>query len=155
MATSTHYFSGKCRWAKLFKPDDKYAKYNIDVQLDEAQQKLYKTFKLKGPIKEDGFVTFRRKDTDGKPDVVGPEGQPITDLVGNDSEVTCKVSIYDYDNKFGKGQGARLEAVMVDKLVKYEKPEEGSKPSAEAKVENSAPPVSVPESTPARKRIPF
>lgn len=153
MATATHYFSGKCRWAKLFKPDDKYAKYNIDVQLDEKQQALYKTFKLKGPIKEDGFVTFRRKDTDGKPDVVGPEGQPIIDLVGNDSEVTVKVSIYDYDNKFGKGQGARMEAVMVDKLVKYEKPEEGAN-SERTPQAAAAPPASVPDSAP-RKRIPF
>lgn len=149
MAGTTHYLSGKCKWARLLKPDEKYNKYTIDVQLDEEQQKLYRSFKLKGPIKEGGYVTLPRKAADGRPEVVTPEGAPVTDLIGNDSEVTCKIEVYNYDNKFGKGSGARLMAVMVDKLVKYEKPAEGATPTAEAQVENSA------SAGAPRKRIPF
>jgi hypothetical protein len=47
----------------------------------------------------------------------------LTEIIGNGSEVTIVVSTYDYDNKFGKGKGSRLEKVRVDKLVKYEKEE--------------------------------
>lgn len=151
MAGTTHYLSGKCKWARLITPDTKYNKYTIDVQLDDEQLKLYRSFKLKGPVKEGNYVTLPRKAADGRPEVVNPEGAPVTDLIGNDSEVTCKIEVYNYDNKHGKGSGTRLMAVMVNNLVKYEKPVEGS---ADAAV-GGQPPLSTPPASTPRKRIPF
>jgi hypothetical protein len=129
MANNTYYFSGECKWAKLYKPDDKYGNYTIDVKLDEPSIEMYKKAGCQGQIKE-GFVTFRRKPKVltkkgevwelGAPQVFDAGGMPTTDLVGNGSIVTVKVVTYPTQ----KGIGTRLESVKVDKLVKYEPPKQ-------------------------------
>jgi hypothetical protein len=137
MATTTHYLSGPCKWAKVYKPDEKYNKHSIDIGFTKDGLANYTKLGLKNKPKEaDGlyWVTFRRdpegkvwingkQEPAGKPGVFNPDGSPCTEIIGNGSEVTIVVSTYDYDNKFGKGKGSRLEKVRVDKLVKYEKEE--------------------------------
>lgn len=123
---ATYYFTGKCKWARLQKPDDKYKKYSIDVELaDEVQQKEYSDLKLKGKIK-DGYVSFssypdkKKGGPAQQPLVVDMDGKPLSELVGNDSEVTVKIETYSYNNEWGKGNGHRLVGVKVNKLVVYD-----------------------------------
>ena len=135
MATTTHYLSGPCKWAKVHKPDEKYKKFSIDIGFTKDGLANYTKLGLKNKPKEaDGlyWVTFRRdpeskvwingeQTAAGKPGVFNSDGSPCTDMIGNGSEVTIVVSVYGYDNEFGKGKGSRLEKVRVDKMVKYEK----------------------------------
>lgn len=128
MASTYHYFSGKCKWAMLNKPDSKYNDYKINVYLDEPSKVLYleSGLQMKTKADEDGeFITFRRpvskiiKQELAKfdPPIVtsASDGSVVTDLLGNGSEVVIKVLAYDTI----KGKGHRLEAVQVTKLVPY------------------------------------
>lgn len=164
MATKTEYFSGECRWAKVFKPDEKFGKYSIEVKVDDLSK--FKGLGVKGKDKE-GWVTFRRdpeamvykdkqKITAGGPDIVDADGKPFTDHIGNGSTVTCKIDVYDYDSpKFGKGKGMRLVSVRVDKHVPWVKEEgaNGESPPQTAAVPPSSPGGAV--STAPKPRIPF
>jgi hypothetical protein len=128
MSTQTFYFSGKSKWAKLNKPDEKYQNWQINVYLDPDDLTTFASSGLQMTPKNDEegtFVTFRRPMTKvikqelvkfEKPEVFDSNGQPLTDLVGNGSHVTVKVLVYDTF----KGKGHRLESVRVDNLVKYE-----------------------------------
>lgn len=128
------FMTGKCKWAKLDKPDPKYGFYGIDFYLDKAGMKVFKESGLGLEIKkdEDGeFVRFRRhpdklfEGMDEKPKKLIFTGEhdaqgksvyePFADAVGNGSLVTVKVEVYDSK----KGKGHRLEAVAVEDLVPY------------------------------------
>lgn len=129
MATKTFYFSGTCKWAKLNKPDTKYNNFGIDLYLDEKSWDAFKKSELQLKVKKDddgSFVSFKRPVSKlikgelvdfGKPEMLDAGGQPMDNeiLVGNGSEVTCKVVVYDS----AKGKGHRLEAVRVDNLIEY------------------------------------
>lgn len=131
MATETFHFSGPCRWAKVHQPDKMYDKYSIDVQLSGDELETFKAIKLRNTVKEDGWVTFRRdpkhtvyingeKVPAGPPKVLDASGRPLADLVGNGSLVTIRITVYSYNNSYGKGKGSRLESIVVNKLEKYE-----------------------------------
>ncbi len=141
MATAYYYFNGMSKWAKVYKPDEKYGKYSIDVLLSMEQYEALKNLKVKNNGKpEDGkmWVTFRRNQEDGAPIVVGPDGGPFTDLIGNGSEVSIKLEIESFvSQKYGPVTKSRIASVMVDKHVKYEKTPE------------------VAPDTPIRPRLPF
>lgn len=131
MASSYHFLSGKAKWAKLFKPDDKYKNWQIQVYLDDASMKVFDEsgMTMQKKTDEDGvFVTFRRPEAKvirdelvkfDPPTVVDANGGKLDQLVGNGSEVTVKVVVYDTM----KGKGHRMEAVKVTKLIPYEKRE--------------------------------
>tara|TARA_R110000868_G_scaffold2276_2_gene16916 strand:+ start:6396 stop:6836 length:441 start_codon:yes stop_codon:yes gene_type:complete len=130
MATDTLYFSGKAKWAQnLFVPDQKYNNYKVNLHLDEESLAKFVSSGLALTIKEDPemgpFVVFRRpvsKMIMGKtvsfspPSVVDKEGEKHEGNIGNGSDISCKVVMYDTV----KGKGHRLEAVRVDNLVVYE-----------------------------------
>lgn len=136
MSTKVHYFSGKAMWCKLFKPDEKYGHYSLELGMTAEEADKFKKIGLKNGVKErDGlfYVSLRRdpsklawingkQEPAGKPSVVDSDGHPLDKLVGNGSDVTVKLVTYQYDNKFGKGVGSRLESVRVDNLVEYKKP---------------------------------
>jgi hypothetical protein len=134
MATEIYYFQGKAKWAKVYRPDPEYDNYKINVYLDEPSKKLFEAAgtQLTPKSDDDGeYVTFRRdhskmikKDlvTFGPPKVVDHNNNPITETIGNGSEVVVKVQVYDGK----KGKGHRLEAVQVVNLVVYEGGEGGS-----------------------------
>lgn len=139
-----YFISGKCKWAKLFKPDTKYDEngiYSIQLYPDADGWDTYKRSGLNVRPKEDEdgkFITLRRKkvvnfgkgDQDiGGPEVVDAQNKALETLVGNDSTVTCKFETY----QAGKYTGHRLLKVRVDNLVVYEKPQEveGADPEAE------------------------
>lgn len=131
MASNYYYLSGKAKWAKLFKPDDKYKNWQIQVYLDAASMKQYDESGMTMAKKQDDdgvFVTFRRPEAKvikdelvkfDPPTVLDTDGNKLEQLVGNGSDVTIKVIVYDTM----KGKGHRLEAVKVNKLVPYVKQE--------------------------------
>lgn len=129
MASKVFYFSGKCKWAKLAKPDAKYSNFGIDVYLDAKSWDAFKKSDLQLKVKKDddgSYVSFKRPVSKlikgelvefGPVETLDAEGDALPDgtLVGNGSDVTCKVVVYDSM----KGKGHRLEAVRVDTLVEY------------------------------------
>jgi len=135
MATKKVYLSGTCNWAKLHVPDTKFdveGVYTIDMYLDEASKAKFQEAGIRVDEREDKeghmYVRFKRQHkklikgevkTQGPPQVLDKEGEPFNGLVGNGSKVTCKVAVFDTM----KGKGHTLEAVRVDELVAYEKPD--------------------------------
>lgn len=134
MATRYVDLKGKVKWAKVWKPDTKYDKYSLDLCPDEASRKIIDGLGLKSSFKADAqtgeeYISFRRDPNHtiftGK-DERGPAGAPVVlgvekdTPIGNGSEVTIRLAVYSYDNKFGKGTGSRLEKVHVNKLVEYQ-----------------------------------
>lgn len=131
MATTTVYLRGTCKWAKLKQPDKKYNIWSIDLYPDEASLAALKKSgaqtKIRIDEKEDHqpFIRLRRdvtklikdKQTEfSPPELLDDKNKPLDVNVGNGSEVTCKLTVYDTS----KGKGSRLEAVRVEKLVPYE-----------------------------------
>ena len=120
---ATYFYTGKCKWAKVHEPDKTYKKYSIDVLLDMDQYEALKATKIKNTGKpEDGkmWVTFRCNEADG-PVTVIIDDKPSTEMIGNGSEVTIKVDIDSFTSaKWGNITRSRLEAVKVDRLVKYD-----------------------------------
>ena len=135
MATKTFFFTGTVKWAKVFKPDEKFEpQYSLQLFLDDDGWATWKASGLGGKVKEDEdgkYVTFRRKVAGpswepvlGPPKVTSADGKPFEGLIGNGSTLTVKVDVYDT----AKGKGHRLEGVRVDELVVYEKPTEDEVP---------------------------
>lgn len=154
MATETFYFSGTCKWAKVYKPDMKFEpQYTIDLYMDDESWDSYADsgLRLKKKEDEDGeYVGFRRKVAGpewkpdmGPPTVIDAKGNEFKELIGNGSKVTIKVDVY--DTKMGKGH--RLETVRVDEHVKYEAPKEEPEVEDEPKKET--------KSKPKTKGLPF
>lgn len=146
MTAKTFKFTGKAYWARVYEGNhDEYGGkefYKITVDMDEESVAKFLKSGLKLQLKEseeteeESVVTFRRDihpktgvDKKGRkwslgggpPLVTDEDGEEITDLIGNGSEVEVKVERY--PSKIGK-YGHRLEAVRVIDLVKYEKPED-------------------------------
>lgn len=137
MAAKTYYFSGESLWAKLYKDNldewegEKSAQ--IGVVMNEANLEAFKASGSRLTIRHDdrgrSYVQFKRPfihpkypEYGGLPEVIGPDDSPFSELIGNGSKVTVRVTVYDA----GKvGKGTRLEKVRVDELVVYEG---GSKP---------------------------
>lgn len=129
MPTREVHLSGKAKWAKVYKPDDKYQNWTIQVYMDKDSLKTYQESGMSMAIKkdEDGqYVTFRRPMAKliknelvkfNPPRVLDSNNQPFDKNIGNGSDVTVKVIVYDTI----KGPGHRLEAVRVDKWVEYVK----------------------------------
>lgn len=138
MATETFYWTGKCKWAKVYKPDPKYNNFVMDFYPDNPEEIPNAGLGLEPKADEDGtFYRLRRpvekliKDElvqFGPPKVVLNTGQvdeagvpvvePFSKLIGNGSRVTVKVDVFDV--RAGKGKGHRLNSVRVDEHVPYE-----------------------------------
>jgi len=132
------FFTGKCKWAKLKKPDDKYNKYTIQLQLDDYAKATLAAHKSMVEIKtaEDGthYCSFGRPAKNAKGEEIGPpevfdsNDHPYDGLIGNDSVVTVNVIFYDTR----KGVGTRLMKVRVEELVPYEERSVGGFPKYDA-----------------------
>lgn len=132
MATKIFYFTGVAFWAKVQKPDEMYDRYSLDLYLDPDSMEKFKDSGLQLKVRENEngtYVRFSRSPTKlikgeevslGKPEVLIYDAQAedyiqFDGLIGNGSEVVCKVSVYNTQ----KGVGHTLEAVAVDTLVEY------------------------------------
>lgn len=144
------YITGACRWAKVgngtpatfdeFKGKKSWA---ISVELDKEGRKQVRELGLKLKLHEDNegrfWVNFRRpfEKNFGKgveqlspPEVFDQEGRDYSKiLIGNESNVTVKIQTYqttftDPETKVKENVvGHRLDAVRVNKLEEYTKPE--------------------------------
>jgi hypothetical protein len=122
MATKQHYFTGKAKWAKVYKPDEKYNNFAINIELDDASKKEFDGTGIRVQPKKDEsdgltYYRFRRSEEDGPPLVVDNQGEPFSKLIGNGSNVTVRVESYD-SKKYGKGH--RLQAVRINDWVEFD-----------------------------------
>lgn len=135
MATKTYLFTGKTKWAKPTKLDEKFDNYQMPLYMDEKSWADFKESGARTEIKKDKdtgeeFTTFKRRHKEmnwkkGEMQENGPakvfikndEGEyvPFDGLIGNGSEVSVRVDVFDTRN----GKGHRLVSVGVDKLVEY------------------------------------
>ena len=146
MATKDVYLTGKCKWAKLVHPDAKFGdpKWSIVLYPDaESYDKVMEMKKMPGGIKnvvkkdDDGYyVTFSRPTQknyrgqikaftapvvlDGSKKLEDGSYALLQEPIGNNSDVTVKVSYYGYQNPLKQTEhAARLETVRVDTLIPY------------------------------------
>lgn len=122
MATKQHYFTGKAKWAKVYKPDEKYNNYAINLEMDAPSKKEFDATGIRVQPKKDEsdgktYYRFRRSEEDGAPLVVDNQGEPFSKLIGNGSDVTVRVESYD-SKKYGKGH--RLMAVRINDWVEFD-----------------------------------
>lgn len=118
---------GKALWASVQAPNTKYDPvYQIDLVIEDAQVAGAKKAGLKVKKTDDGnVIRFRRNqfratgEENKKPVVVDATNRPMADLVGNGSLVNVQFTVFEYDNKFGKGTGSDLQGVQVLELVTY------------------------------------
>lgn len=127
------YLSGTAKWCKHKKPDEKYGNYTMDLFMDDKSWAKFNDSgaQLKVRTSDDeetpgNFVTFKRAHSKqfndelrifGPPSVIDVDGNDISkDNVGNGSEVTIKVRVY--DTRMGKGTD--WESMRVETLVPYE-----------------------------------
>lgn len=134
MATRYVYLSGRTKWAKVRKPDEKYNNFQVPLYLNPESMEIYDTLGLGLKKKEDEegtFVTFKRPVSKliknelvnfGPPKVYSADNTEFDGLIGNGSEVTLKVAVYDA----GQYTGHRLESVRVEKLIEYNRPSEAT-----------------------------
>jgi hypothetical protein len=133
MATKQVYLQGKAKWTRVVQPN-KFGDWSTNLYLTPESMDLFKTLKVKNVIKkdEDGqYVVLRRptsKMIRGKvqafapPTVVDPKGLPMTDHIGNGSDLTCEVEHYSYKTPQGDTAYAiRLGKIRVDNLVPFVK----------------------------------
>lgn len=130
MSTKEYYFDGVVKWIKL---DDKFNRYTLDLYMDDASFKKFEASGAQKKVKEyegERYVSFARpvkklirgevKDM-GPPLVIDTDGKPIdnvftkSNIVGNGSNITCKVRIFDTM----KGKGSELVSFRVNELVEY------------------------------------
>lgn len=131
MATKYIHLHGKVKWVKAYRPDEKYDNYSVQMYLDEPSQRIFNESGLTLAAKRDDdgeFYTFRRPETKlikkevvvfGPPKVFDRNNNEFSQIIGNGSSATIKVSVYDTI----KGKGHRWEAIRVEDLVEYVRPE--------------------------------
>lgn len=129
MATNNIFVTGTAYWAKTKTPDTKFDEdgiYSVVLYVNKENAKKVKDSGLRiRPKKDENGVnyTFRRKakglirgdEVEFGPPKVVMSGESFDGFIGNGSDVTLKVSVY--DTKMGKGH--RLEAIRVNELVEY------------------------------------
>lgn len=134
MAAVQYYFSGEARWAKVYPHNkDEYKGktfFSLDLVVDEdTAERFVRTGSQHKPRldPETGkkLLKLRRNEINeqnpewgGPPKVISEVDGKLVDfveLIGNGSEVTVRLTIYDS----GQGKGTRLDVVRVDKLVEF------------------------------------
>lgn len=125
---SVMYLQGKSYWARVHKPDEKFNRFTLDFYPNEASWKAYKSSGLQLKERESEHGTYIKLGVPAarmtkKGDVIkatvavlDSDDKPMTKNIGNGSDVTVKIDIFDTE----KGPGHRLLAVRADKLVEYE-----------------------------------
>jgi hypothetical protein len=127
------FFSGKCKWARVYKPNQ-WDKWSIDVYLSNDDAERFRSLKVKTHLRKDDdgyYVSFSRpikRTIRGKdlllppPAVIDNRDQPLYDTaIGNGSDVTVKLEYYSYKPplKAEREYAIRLFGVRVDNLVPY------------------------------------
>lgn len=143
MATKEVLLSGKVKWAKLFKPESYQSgppKYSVVLYLDPPSRIVFDGLKLKNHVKSDAdgeYITLRREHNPkvfdgrviadgGPPEIVDTDGNAWDEnkLIGNGSEVTMKIAVYDTK----MGPGSRIVKIRVENLIEYHPDTSGAVP---------------------------
>lgn len=121
----TYYYSGKVKWAKVYKPDEKYGKYSLNFYPTTPEEvKEIKATGIKNGTKEDEDGVYYVFRSDTAPVVVDKDGQAFNDLIGNGSTCKVKLAVEQFTSKkWGKVVRSALAGVQVEDLVVYEKPD--------------------------------
>lgn len=140
MATQYLTFRGKAFYCKPYeaqidrafedKEEGRFANWNTGLLLDDDTLAVYNALKLSQvKVKADNQVTFKRaefqKQKDGSLKVLGPpkvtlpEGAPENAAIGNSSDISISVEVFDYTYKGRPGKAARWNSVTVHELVEY------------------------------------
>lgn len=144
MATQYISFRGKAHYCKPYeaqidrafedKDEGTYANWNTGLLLDDDTLRAYKALGLSQvKVKDNNQVTFKRPEfklnrqtgelvTQGAPRVTLPDGVEAGSAIGNDSDITINIEVYDYSFKNRPGRAARWISVTVNELVVYEAP---------------------------------
>lgn len=121
MAQTVHLFTGMTKWAKVYKPDEKYGKYSLNFYpKDDADRKAIKATGIKNNTKEDddGFYYVFRSEK--APTVVDNKGEEFDQIIGNGSTITVKLGVESFTSaKWGKVVRSTLLGVKVEELVEY------------------------------------
>lgn len=142
MPTEFIYFQGKGSWIRAAKPDRTFIKPDgtgskWDMILHPNEQSLEKIRELqaegvKNKLNEDEdgyFVRLSRPEAikvrgrlkEMKPPVLTKkDGSPFNDMVGNGSDVTVKMEVYEHKTpNGGKAKAMRWLSLRIDHLVPY------------------------------------
>jgi hypothetical protein len=143
MATKRVKLTGKSRYCRPWpgqldmvfatdertgEPDPKGGNYSMDFLPNAESEPVLKALNVKAKAKE-GYIKLRRYERHPVLGELGPvkvTGVDEGEAIGNDSDVTVEVDVYDYGDRFGK-RAMRWVSLHVDKLVPYEKKEDQSK----------------------------
>ncbi len=130
------YIQGKVSWLKA-RTTNQWNKYSVQIHPKPADLEKIRDLQaegLKNMIKkdEDGyFVTFNRPVSksfkSGKvltytpPEVFDKDGNPFDGPVGNGSDATLKIEVYQHETPGGgRAKAARWVSARIDNLVPYE-----------------------------------
>lgn len=149
MATKQITFTGKAEWCKPWDfqldteyvdnsdgPDPRGGNFAMNLILDDDGVAQFKAMGVKAKLKEgpDGKLnkaTFRRYERHPVLGELGPvvvTGVDDGTLIGNGSDVTVGIDVYDFSFNGRSSRGIRWVSVDVDNLVVYVKAET-SKPA--------------------------
>jgi hypothetical protein len=137
MATKRITLKGKAEWCKVWAhqldtefvdnskgPDPRGGNYSTQIILDDDSLKLFNALGARAKLK-DGKLTLRRYERHpvlGELGLVSVEGVDENTPIGNGSDISVEVDVYDYTFNGRASRGMRLVSLTVDKLVEYEKP---------------------------------
>lgn len=150
--TTTHKFTGKALWAKIYEADEFRGSTNftIDLEADTDAVKAYKASGIQGKIKENEngpLLKFKRaetklikgqKHTFAPPKVYDKDGKVLVEYKKNADGTgfervgspiligngsTVEVTVSVYPTSMGPGQ--RLESVRIIDLIEYAPTDEG------------------------------
>lgn len=130
------FIQGKVSWLKS-KMTNKWNKYSVQIHPNAEGLEIIRGLQaegLKNNLKKDDdgyYVNFTRPATkefrSGKvvtyapPDVFDTAGKPFDGGVGNGSDATLKIEVYQHETPGGgKAKAARWVSARIDNLVPYE-----------------------------------
>jgi hypothetical protein len=131
MATQTLVYNGKVRWCRPYETNQ-FGKYSTQFYPDKESLDRLKQLKIKNVWSKDEEGEYiklhcpdkrvwRGKVTHLKIDVVDKDGKPITDLIGDGSDVTIKIEYYDFPSQFGdtRTHACRWVGLKVNHLIPF------------------------------------
>lgn len=138
MATKHVTLTGKAEWCKPWDfqldtafvdntkgPDPRGGNFATVVILDDASVAAFTTLGTKAKLKDGNKLTVRRYERHPVLGELGPvevSGVEQGVLIGNGSDITIDVDVYDYTYLGRPSRGVRWVGVHVDALVVYEAP---------------------------------
>lgn len=125
MAIQEYEFEGTVKWAQVQRPDKKYGDYRLQFYPGDADtRKAVKATGTMCKVKEDDdgfFYTFR---SEIQPSVTDAAGNPFAQLIGNGSSAAVRITVEKFvSQQHGDVARTKLKAVIVTKLIPYEKKE--------------------------------